>query len=135
MAKQMTKRQRRLHAREIVRDLKALAEAAERKRKAIQPKENDNGQPQTGWQPASAVRFCATGGVGGAGDTLDAIAEAARPKEPTYTREEVARMIDQDRIGGFMIFVRAMPDTYNGQVFCTAQQARSIARELEKLGY
>ena len=67
--------------------------------------------------------------------TLDAVEEAARPKQPTYTYAEVKELIDRDRVAGFMIFVRAMPPDFNGQVFGTAEQVRSIARELEKLGY
>jgi hypothetical protein len=65
----------------------------------------------------------------------DAVEAELKACEPTYSRDEVEHMIDQDRVQSFMVFVRAMPDTFHGQVFGTADQARSIARELEKLGF
>jgi hypothetical protein len=73
--------------------------AKARKRKARPQKRSDDGRPQTGWAPIGKVRFVrgSKQQVIGEGPplTIEAVNEAARPKEPTYTREEVARMIDQ----------------------------------------
>lgn len=59
----------------------------------------------------------------------------AKPAKAKRSTSAIERAVHADRIKSFMVFVRAMPKTYKGQVFGTADQARSIAAELERLGH
>jgi hypothetical protein len=52
-----------------------------------------------------------------------------------YTQAEVDTLIDRDRVHSFIIFVDALPRGFNGQVFGTARQVRSIVRVLRQLGF
>lgn len=59
----------------------------------------------------------------------------AQPKTPVFTLAEVNELIDRDRIHGFLLFARALPDGNDQLIYGTAHQAKAIMRALEKAGY
>ena len=76
----------------------------------------------------------AYGGGSGGGSTAPESLTLTLP-EMVYSQAELDEAIDRDRITGFMLFVRNLPDSPASLVYGTSLQAKAIMRALAKAGY
>jgi hypothetical protein len=63
------------------------------------------------------------------------VEEAPKLYSQAQLEAAIADAVDRDRIAGFMVFARNLPDQGVSMVYGTNLQARAIMRALAKTGY